>query len=354
MFVATLEFLHEIESNMQTISSRAYDSLLANMWWRSVATERRSVSKKELLVWLISTARLRNVEPGNGHFEDMLMKETEIENDFATDGLILRKEQLEDVFNGMPGGEGLQMASRWASDIGAQIAYWPQEKVAHAILDGASAGFTSYDGLTFFNTAHFLNGVDDGDGTFSNILNPTTVGHATRIDDGVTLDAAMENLSAVRRYIATIKMPNGVQPRNLRMRAILHPTALRQRAVQLTASSIIAQAAASGGGSADVAAVIADWNLDQPLEATELGAAYSSEEGNSGSDTSYYIVAYQPGTEGDLGPLVYQTREDFGIVMNDGMTDAELRRAREIQWTTQGRNAVGYGHPYLLFQVNNS
>jgi hypothetical protein len=29
-----------------------------------------------------------------------------------------------------------------------------------------------------------------------------------------------------------------------------------------------------------------------------------------------------------------------------------LDRARELEWHNQGRNAVGYGHPYVIFKVN--
>lgn len=346
MFTLTLDFLHEIEDRMETISTEAYNSLLARLWWDRVASQRTSVSKRDTLVWLISTARIRRMESGQAHFEDVLKQYTQIENEFASDGLKLRKEQLEDQFNGMPGGEGLDMARRWAADMGAQAAYWPQGLVADAIKVGETAGNISYDGVTFFNTSHPLNGVDTDDGVFANVLDPATLGHETRIDDAITLDVAFENLAAVRTYIASIKMPNGVQPRNLQMRAILHPTALHQRVLALTSSKFIAQAAASGGGSADMLAIIASWGMDEPLEAPELGASY-----DGGSDTTYYIVAYQPGTGNDLGPIVYQNRENFGIIMNDGMTDAELHRAREIQWLTQGRNAVAYGHPYLLFKI---
>jgi phage major head subunit gpT-like protein len=343
-----------MESNMRAIVEDAYRSLLDSLWWDRVAAKKTSVSKKEIFTWLISTAMIKNMTSGQAHFEDMISQMTEITNEFAMAGLVLKKEQLEDLYNGTPGGEGLQLAARWAKDVGEQAAYWPQRKIADAILDGASSGYTAYDGLTYFNTAHYVNGVSTDDGTFSNILNPTTVGHATRIDEAVTMDAAISNLSAVRAYISTIKMPNGRDPRNLKMKAILHPPALRSRVMQLTNATIIAQAAASGGGGADVSAIVKDWMLEKPLEAPELAAGYSSTAGNAGSDTSYYVVANESPGEGELGALVYQDREPFSVLYHGPEADPKLARERELQYLTQGRNAVGYGHPYQLFKVNVS
>lgn len=348
-FFASPEWLHDLEQNMRSITVDAYSSLLDRLWWQRVAAQKTSMAKSEVFSWLLSTATIKSMEPGQADFEDMLSVYTEIENNFASAGLRLRKEQLEDVFNGLPGGEGLHLARRWAADVGKQAAYWPQKQTAAAILAGAGATSLTYDGLPFFSTAHYVNGIDSADGTFANILNPTTVGHATRIDAAVGVDAAVENLAAIRAYIGTIPMPNGVDPRNLQVKSILHPPALRSRVVQLTSASLIAQdATGGGGGSADVSSVVKDWMLEKPLEAPELAAAFG------GTDTSYYIVAGEGPADDELGALVYQTREPFSVLYHGPEASAALARERELQWLTQGRNAVGYGHPYLLFQVNVS
>jgi hypothetical protein len=126
------------------------------------------------------------------------------------------------------------------------------------------------------------------------------------------------------------------------------PPALQARAQQLTNARFIAQAAASGGGSADVEYVVNNWGYGQPVVAPELGSAFTN-----GSDTSYYVVAEQLASD-ELGSLLYIEREPFSIVYNTGMTDAQLRRASTLQWTIKGRNVVGYGHPYLLFKVKAS
>jgi phage major head subunit gpT-like protein len=346
MFIATQSWLHELESNMETISVNAYESLNKDTWWRRVAAIKNSQSKKEVLTWLISTAMIKSMPSGQAHFEDMLNQITEIENEFAMAGLRLKKEQLEDMVNGVPGGAGLDMAAKWSQDVGEYAAYWPQKQVAAAILAGTTS--TTYDGLAFFHTGHYTNGVDSSDGTFSNILNPTTVGGATRIDEAVTADAAVANLSRIRAHIATIAMPNGADPRRLRIHAILHPPALRGRAMQLTNATTIAQAAASGGGGADVSMIAKDWMLEQPIQADELSSAFG------GSDTTYYLIAMEGASKDQLGALVYQNREPFSILYHGPEASAKLARERELQWLTQGRNKVGYGHPYLLFKVDAS
>ena len=67
-------------------------------------------------------------------FEDLVSTYTEFENLSAGTGMKLTQEQLEDVFNGTPGGAGLELAAAWSRQIGAQAAYWPQLQVAKAIL----------------------------------------------------------------------------------------------------------------------------------------------------------------------------------------------------------------------------
>ena len=346
MFVASQSWLHDLEQNMRTITVDAYEKLLAQLWWQRVAAKKTSQAKAEIFTWLISTAQIRKMEPGQAHFEDVLSAYTELENEFASDGLKLRKEQLEDMVNGLPGGEGLNMAARWSRDIGRYAAYWPQKQVAAAIKNGASAGYTTYDGLTFFNTGHYVNGVDNADGTFSNLIKPTALGHACKIDSSVTVDAAIENLAAVRAYIASIAMPNGSDPRNLQMKAIIHPPALRSRLVQMTYGGLIAQAAVTGGGGADSKPITDDWALEKPIEAPELGAAFD------GSDTSYYILAGEGPADDELGALIYQEREPFAVLYHGPEASAQLARERELQYLVQGRNVVGYGHPYLLFRVD--
>jgi phage major head subunit gpT-like protein len=169
-----------------------------------VATTKTSTSKEELFLWLISTAVIRELESGTAHFEDLISQYTTLENRFAGAGLTLKKEQLEDVVGGFPGGEGLNMARRWSSDVGRQAAYWPQFLVARAIREGEQAGHTTYDGRTFFHAEHYVNGVDAEDGTFANPPSRTSPGSVptspqSRCPTGGTRETSRFAASCTRR-----------------------------------------------------------------------------------------------------------------------------------------------------------
>lgn len=345
MSAITPQFMHDLESRMQTIMEGSYSELIRDMWWQRVAKSKDSVTKKEIFIWLLETAMITRLEAGSMKFEDLVSTYAEFESAFAGAGMKLTKEQLEDVFNGTPGGAGLELAGAWSRQIGVQAAYWPQNQVAAAILAGET-GLT-YDGKAFFAVDHPVNGVDASDGTFANLLNAASLGSLAPIDDSVGLDVAFVNFARVIAYMAGVKMPNGRDPRKLRPVALLVPPRMTRRAQELTNAKFIAQAASSGGGSADVEAVVRNWGVGQPIQCDELGAAFG------GSDVDYYIVA--AGVDrSELGALLYVNREAFNVVFHGPLTDAQLARMREFQWLTGGRNVVGYGHPYLLFKVKGS
>lgn len=346
MSAITPQFMHDLESRMQTIMQNRYQRLLANLWWQRVAKMKDSVTKKEIFMWLLETAKINRLEAGSMKFEDLVSTYTEFENLFAGAGMKLTKEQLEDVFNGTPGGAGLELAAAWSRQIGGQAAYWPQLQVAKAILAGET-GLT-YDGKAFFATDHPVNGTDASDGTFANLLNATPLTTLAPIDDSVTLDVAVKNFGRVVAYMAGIKQANGRDPAGLRPAAILHPPRMATRVQQLTNAKFIAQGAAGGAGAADIEAVVRNWGIGQPIQCDELGSAHPG-----GSDVDYYVIA--EGIDDDeLGALVYVNREPFNVVFHGPMTDAQLARTREFQWLTGGRNVVGYGHPYKLFKVKGS
>lgn len=339
----TPEFLFDLESNMRTISEREYNALLENLWWRSVAKEMQSGAKKERINWLLETAKIERTIEGGGQvsFEDIVSRTTEYVNENAAAGLELKKERFEDH-----DGNGVDLATHWANQMGAYAAYWPQKEIARAMR----ANGVTYDGLPFFSpigSPHLVNPFKPGAGSFANDFTGVASGlypGAVPVDDSVTVDVAVSNLSKVIAYIASIKMPNGEDPRGLRVEGLLVPPALAARAAQLTQAEYIAQAAASGGGSGDIRAIISRWGFGVPQQADELASVFSG-----GSDTTYYVIAKQM-TSSELGAMVYVNREPFSMIFHGPMTDAQLARTRKLQWVTEGRNVVGLGHPYLLFR----
>lgn len=345
MGALTPSFLFDLESNMRTIVSQDYDRLLSNLWWKRIARTMPSSAKKEHVNWLLDTATIRPTGHG-GHvqFDDMVALHTEVENLNAAAGLRITKEQLDDLdSNGRPGGEGLRLSSNWARQVGAYAAYWPQKSIANAIRTNP----VTYDGKTFFAADHPVNPYLANSPTYINVFTGTA-GTPTGNPGALPIntpdvDTAVNNVAKAIAYIASIKMPNGVDPRFLRVGSIFVPPALTARAQQITNAKFIAQAAASAAGSGDVEAVIRNFGLGQPVEVPELAAAFG------GSDTTWYIGA-EDILSNELGAFTYVEREPFSVLYYGPQTDAQLARIREYQWTTEGRNAVLPGHPYLLFQ----
>ncbi len=344
----TPQFLFDLESNIRVISENEYERLVKNLWWNSVAKVMPSQSKKERINWLLDTAKIErpNASHGGGQqvFEDIVMQTTEYEAENAVAGLELKKEQLEDL-----DGNGVDLASHWARQMGAQAAYWPQKQIADAI----KANPTTYDGIAFFidfaagaGNLHPVNPFNLPAGEFANHLTGAASGiYPGAVPVGGTLDVAIDNIQAALAFVASLKMPNGQNPRMLKLAGILHPPALTARFQQITQAQFIAQAAASGGGSGDVQAVIRNFGLGTPIEAPELGSAFG------GSDSDYYLLVEEI-TSNELGAFAYVDREPFSMIFHGPMTDAELARKRKFQWTTEGRNTVGAGHPYLMFKCS--
>ncbi len=321
---------------MRILTETEYNRLNSMTWWRTVAEEMPSQSKREKLVWLLDTAGIDYVNDigGETEFEDLMANDTEFVNKFATRGYGIPITKLEDNDAG-----GLQLAADWARQVGEQAAYWPQKQIADAIRVNG----TTYDGKAFFATDHPVNPFDSALGTFTNDFTTGAGPGPLPIDSSVTLDTAVQNVSKAISHIATIPMANGVDPRMLRPKAIIVPPNLTSRAQQITNAEFIAEAASTGGGAADIRAVVSNWGLGQPVTAPELAAAFG------GSDTTWYLMVEAPRTQ--LGALTYVNREPFRVIFNGEMTSAELSRKDELQWKIKGRNVVGYGHPYLMFRA---
>lgn len=353
MGALTPQFLIDLETRMQAITEREYARLTQNLWWQMITKVRQSASKKDVITWLLSTAMIRDQQTGGQiAFDDLVATYTEIENKWAGAGLKLRRDQLEDVLNGIVGGEGLDLAGQWSTDIGAYMAYWPQKQVVHLLKNGHTAAlYTGYDAKAFFATDHPVNPFKASAGTFANLFTGAASGSypgALPIDDGVATDVALQNMGKLFSYIASIKMPNGEDPRFLRPKGLIVPPRMFPRVVQLTSAKFLAQVAGAGaaqGGSGDVEALIKALGFATPVMADEL-AGYES-------DTTYFVAAEQV-TSSQLGAVIYNEREPFKINYYGVMDQAELNRKDELEWHAKGRNRVSPGHPYLLFKVKAS
>jgi hypothetical protein len=332
----TPSFVMDLESRMRKIQENEYLRLTTDLWWDRCTKIMKSGARREIITWVLNTAQLEDQgQGGNIAFDDMVILETEFAAKDAGKGLKLRRKQFEDL-----DGNGVDLAAEWSAQMGAQHAYWPQKQVTTMLKTGHLAASLAYDGKPFFANNHPVNPSDVSVGTFSNLFT------GVPIDASVTADVAITNLSTVFGNIASIKMPNGSDPRRLRPAAILACPKMFPRTVQLTNAKLLAQAASAGGGGADVEALIRSLGYGQPICADELAGF----EG----DTTYFVIAEQIASS-QLGGLVYVDRESFSTRYYTGRgggngVDAILDRADMLEWHSTGRNIVGYGHPFVLFK----
>lgn len=346
MGALTPSVLMDLESRMKVLTESEYARMRDNLWWQTITKVRPSNARREIVTWLLSTAMIKDLgkQGGNISFDDLVATYTEYENKFAGAGLKLQRAQLEDTDGG-----GMDLAGQWATDIGAYMAYWPQKQVTYFLKNGHTASlFTGYDSKAFFATDHPVNPLNTSLGTFQNIFTGAASGSypgACPIDDSIDDDDALINLAKMFSYIATIKMPNGEDPRFLRPKAILCGPRMFPRVVQLTSAKFIAKVAGSGAGSADVEALIKAMGYATPTLCDELSGFES--------DTTFFVAAQQASTS-QLGAVVYSDREPFRINYYGTQDQAELNRRQELEWHCIGRNVVAPGHPYLLFKGKGS
>lgn len=314
-------FLFDLESNLRVISSRSYEARNAKLWSPVVAKTKDSKSKREVLAWLLDSAKI-NVETTEGavEFEDAIIRTTEFEHKFASAGLELFESQFTDL-----DGNGVDVATQWVSKMGAEFAYFPQKTLASAI----KANPTSYDGKAFFANDHLVSGKagDTSMGTYSNLL-------ASKPIHGADIEVAMSNLGSAIAAASEIKAPDG-SPRALQPAALIVPPALATRATQMLGAKFV-----GATGSSDVEAVVSAWGLGMPRVATELGAAFG------GSDTDYYLVMTEAAND-DLGAWAYSIREPF-MIRYPSLTDSSYQESSKLKWITKGRNAIVPGHPFLM------
>lgn len=340
MGALTPQYLMDLESRMETITESEYQAgLLSNLWWDKISKVRTVGGRREVLMWLISTAQIRSTgkDGGNLDFEDLVSQTTEMEVESAGAGLKLSRFQLEDT-----DGQGLELAAAWSGDIGTYMSYWPQKLAADVLKNGHTAKYTAYDKQVFFSNAHPVNPGIAAVGSYSNIFTAGSGPGALPIDDSVSLEVAYQNLTKAWAYIQSIPMPNGVDPRGLEPAGILCGPRLYPRALQLSMAKFIPSVVGSGAGVADIAGVVQALNFGAPILAREL-AGFES-------DTTYFIVAKQAQTR-QLGALVYLQREPFHVNYFGELSSAELSRKDELEWHCKGRNSMTVGHPYCLFKA---
>lgn len=387
----TPSFVMQYERRMKAITENSYAGRLAadTTWWNKIMRTTPIEGKSERITWLLDTAVIEPIGPTGSAgmpFESMVTQSAEYPTFKHGKGLIIQRDQLEDL-----DGTGLDQAAKWSDNIGNETAYYPQVLSTQLILNGSNTdgSANAYDGVPFFvgNTTSTIGGLSVVGHPY-NPYNPSLGGYANwltgaasgaypgacPIDDvNTTPDVALYNLGKAIAYIQSVKQSNGRDPRFLRVEAIVAPPRMAPRLRELLNAKFLAQAAASGGGSGDVAALISGWGLGTPIIAHEFGSSFSysfnqpfvqASSGNisylpetvTGSDNTYYIICQEMRTT-QLGGLLLVLRKPFKVNYYTGDSggtamSADLDRRDEFEYHCKGRMSAQYGHPFSIFKCS--
>lgn len=328
--------LFDTQSAMRSIEEYEYARLASNLWWTKIAKTIEIDSAVEIVNFLLSTAMIQDAGLAGGNFlgSEIVQLTQAYEPQHGTGRLKLKLDQWKDS----KGKMAIDLATKWAADMGAYMAYWPQKKIVEMLKANTAVG---YDSKVFFATDHPLNPKNVGAGTYSNLIT----------DDDYTITASKgpaENLAALQRlrtHIKTIKMPNGVDPRFLRVAGILAGPSVAPYAVEATQAKFMPKVAASGAGagSSDVTPMQGALGYGEVIEADEF-------TGDEYDDGAYFVICEQLASS-QLGGVVYVNREPFVINYYTEAMIPQLMHANETEHLLDGRNVVGPGHPFLIFKV---
>lgn len=328
----TPTWVSRFETNVQTLLQDSWARRSRSLMWDKVMDVRQSSTGRDLLFWLLETARITSEGfGGNKRFDDIGAAVNEIVNANSGAGLRLTTNEIKDnqmSDAGLRGMPALNFAEAWARQMGSSAAYWPQQALFALIASGTTVN--GYDGVPFFSTAHPVNGFNAGAGTYSNKIS----GKPLKVVSGSAFDvpAMIKNFSDILSSIRLYTQPNGL-PRDVQFKyAIGGPD-------MMMPLSLILETKTFGGlaGSGVNENIVSRWGIE-PLIVPEL-----AEPG-----VVYLIAEAIPG-EG--GAFIFQERDPYVLSTYSPETLAELNRRKEFAWHYDGRNAAAFGHPYLAVRV---
>jgi hypothetical protein len=335
-----------LDSNVQTILSSAWARRLESMWYQRIVRRRTMDTGVDYIQWLLETARIR--EMGNGgvnNFGDMMGLNFSIQAREVGDNLKLTRMEILNALGATQNGvekNALDYAASWSRQMGGGGAYWPQEQTAAIMVSGTGAALdtlapVAYDGRPFFDTAHPINPVTKSTAT----VGAFTGGTYTNVFYGRPFTGP--NYAAIGAYIEAIPAPDG-KPRKIKPRIVATGTGDRLAAAQLFgAASLSFTDPLNPTGSAAASNIIKTlYDTEAPITDADLNCP--------GAYAGTWWIAAELREDDQLAGVIYDEREPFTLRGYADMSDPELARREEFEWSFKGWNKVATGHPFLLFQ----
>lgn len=352
--------LQDFTTKLSIVSENSYKAKAASLVWNQFAVERPTMSQREVIAWLLSTARMRHAgQGGMGGFGSLSMAKMAMTVGDFEDGVEFLEHQFTDL-----DGNGVDLMTKWNADMGAELAYYPQRELASLLLYGETG--LCYDGKAFFAADHPVHPKDASKGTFRNVLTQAALGVPLNLDSSQPVEVRLEAITAIKKHLASIKAPSG-DFRKLRMRGLLIPPNLGANVAQLTGAKFIAQSTTgAGSGSADIEAIVRYHGLPAPIEMDEISATASyqvrmidpEDESETlatvtGSDTDYYVLAEEAGgVTTEIPGMIWLNRRPGSIQIFDRFNGGfELAKAEKIVGMAKARASAQFGLPFYIFKV---
>lgn len=341
LIVNSPQVVRRIEDNLEYIMVDTWKRKLRDQWFKRIVKTRSQKTKREIVQWLIETAKIRPLgNGGNINYEDLAETSHEFTVDRFGEALRLTTDEIED-------GAAIDRAGAWARQMSSNAVMWPQ-KVAGVDLVKAGKVKGSYDGVPFWSLAHPIHPLQPSGATFPNLF--------------YDMPFSPENLALAYEYVATIKGPDG-EYRKLRPTIVAAGEKERLRVVQALGASFYADPVRSGTTAPAENMIKASYGFAEPLIAAEFdetrSAYYNTTTGAYQGATSaggalqtrgvWYLFC-ELEEDAELGALIYSESKPFELTTYSHLDDVQLAQMDEYEWMFKGRNGAQYGHPFLGFR----
>ncbi len=334
--VITSAFANRFETNIQFLIQDSWQRRAKSLFWDKLMMSRESKTGRDILFWLLETAKIVDEGfGGNKRADDLAAMFFEIVNKNSGSMLRLmsneiRDNQMSDA--GLRGMPALDFAAQWARQVGGHAAYWPQQALISLLTQGTTA--LGYDGVPFFSTAHPINPFASGSATYSNRLSGTPLSVVTA---GVYDVAKMiYNFGQIMSNVRKTLQPNGF-PRDVAWKYVVGGPDM------MLALPLIFETKTFGGGGVSVGPnenLVSRWGIEPLIlpELTETGVCYLVGEALSDEGAAF----------------IFNERDPYVLSSYVPESDSSLQRRKEFEWSFDGRNAASYGHPYLAVRIEAS
>jgi phage major head subunit gpT-like protein len=305
MAMITSATLNGLRTQFRNDYQKAYS--LAPNWYNQISTTIPSSTKLNTYGWAADLPQMREwvgervVRNMKEYAYTLLNKEWELT-------YAVKRTDIED--------DSLGIYTMTFAGLGTQAKKHPDLLLRDVIQAGQNT--PCYDGLSFFNTSHYVDPLDAAKGTYSNYS-----------ASGMALTSA--NYESVRATMMAYKGTSGIEM-GIIPNVLLVPPSLEVTAKRIVKSSMVPSAAGTAPednqlqGTAEI--IVAPELANQP--------------------TRWYLLSTTMG----IMPFVYQLRQAAEFVMLTNPQDPNVFSLNEFRFGSYMRDNAGFSLPFLAYSAS--